>query len=385
MKFLSALLFLAVGWTAQANQPAAVLPFRIINEHIHFKLSVNGEELDFIFDTGAAGNVLAKNTATELGMEVTGRQSVQGASGSTVIELSSGHEIQIADITFTRVNFMVMNLDHLQDEDSPLDGIVGAQILNRFVVELNYDESTIRLYERDDFEAPQDWEKQRISLQGFGIPVVTANVSLPNGETLTGPYLVDTGAATTVKFNTPFVNRNELIDKLGDHYDYSSRTLSKTATDEVSRLPAYEVFGHKFEDFTVRLSQGKNGVSGMSQVDGILGLSILKRFNTIYDYYNQTMYLKPNTLYDSKFRTNHDGLKIKKENGGFEVEKVYDESAAALAGIEAGDQITALDGRNDFTRHEFHNYIEEAKKSVEITLTRNGREMKMKLKPKAML
>jgi len=381
--------FLLLLLTAQglwANDPEAEIPFQIINEHIFFKLSVNGgEPLDFVFDTGAAGNVMDEQTAKVLGLEMNGSQVVQGASGSTSIERTTGHEMQVEGIDLRGIDFMVMDLGHLADEDAPIDGIVGASILNRYTVELNYDEHVIKLYKKRTYEPDESWEKQRMSLQGFGIPIVSATITLPSGETLEGPYLVDTGAATTVKFNTPFVNGNGLIDKMGKHYAYSSQTLSKTATDEVSKLSSYEVFGHKFEDFAVRLSQGTRGVSALTQVDGILGLSILKRFNTVYDYYNQVMYLQPSKYYEERFHINHDGMKIEKKNGAFEVTAVFDGSVAEEQGIKNGDIILSLDGDSDFTRHSFHHYIEKAQKAVSIQLRREGKVITLSLEPRSML
>ena len=207
------LLLMSMGLRAQ--EPEAVIPFKIINEHMFIELSVNDSEpLNFVFDTGAAGNVMADQTAEKLEMKMNGNQVVQGASGATSIKTSNGHQVSVNEITIDDLDFMVMDLGHLSDEDATLDGIIGASILYRYVVEVDYDDLVMRLYKRKGFKPEEGWQKQRMSLRGFNIPIVKAKITLPDGETLEGPYLVDTGAATTVKFNTPFVNKNELIDKM---------------------------------------------------------------------------------------------------------------------------------------------------------------------------
>lgn len=370
----------------RAQEPEAVIPFAIINGHIYIDLQINDSEpLHFVFDTGATANLMSEKAAESLGIEASGSQSVQGASGSTNIKSANIREMNIESLSFQGANFLIMNIDHLSDEDHPLSGIIGSTVLNNFIVEIDYDQSEIKLFTRKNFEAPDDWTKQSFSLQPFGVPVVSATITLPSGKKLAGPYLIDTGAATTIKFNTPFVNENKLIEGLGDHYSYTSKALKNEATDEVSKLPAYEVFGQTFTNFAVRLSQVKKGVSSYGKIDGILGLDILKRFNTIYDYGRQTMYLKPNTLFDEVFRLNHDGMKVEKEQGVFTVKKVYSGSASDLADIQEGDQITALDGKSDFSPREFHSYIQLAGKTVTVTLKRAGKELKIQLKPKAML
>lgn len=386
MRLLTILCLSLFSLHLQAQKPEAVIPFAIKNGHMYIDLQINGSEpLHFVFDTGAAANLMAEKAANALGIKASGSQSVQGASGSTTIKSTNVQEMTIEGVTFKNSNFLVMNIDHLSDEDHPLSGIIGAVVLNRFVVEIDYDKSEIKLYKRKGFEAPQGWTKQSFSLRPFGVPVISATITMPSGEKLTGPYLVDTGAATTIKFNTPFVNKNKLIEGLGNHYSYTSRSLSNEATDEVSKLPAYELFGQTFTGFAVRLSQVNKGVSSYAQVDGILGLNILKRFNTIYDYYNQTMYLKPNTLFNEVFKLNHDGMETEKQQGAFIVKRVHSGSASDKAGILEGDQIIALDGKIAFSRPEFHRYIQMAKKPVHVTLKRDGKELKVKLKPMAML
>ncbi len=386
MRLFSILLLGLFVFQAGAQEPEAVIPFDIINGHMYIDVQVNDSEpLHFVFDTGAAANLISEQAASSLGLEASGSRNVQGASGSTNIKSTLVKSVNLQGIIFKNADFLVLDINHLSDEDHPLSGIIGAEVLNRFIVEIDYDKSEIILFNRKGFEVPEGWTKQSFSLRPFGVPVISATITLPSGEKLTGPYLVDTGAATTVKFNTPFVNENKLIENLGEHYSYTSRALNNEATDEVSKLPAYEVFGQTFTGFAVRLSQVKRGVSSYGQVDGILGIDILKRFNTIYDYYRQTMYVKPNTLFGEVFRLNHDGLQIRKGQGVFTVKKVHSGSAGDLAGIKTGDQITALDGKSNFSRPQFHRYIQMAGKPVTISLKRDGKALKLKLKPKAML
>jgi hypothetical protein len=389
MRLFSIFITLIFSLQVLANKPITSIPFSIKNGHMFIKLRVNDSEpLHFVFDTGAAANLITDQTAATLGIEASGSQSVQGASGSTNVKRSNGHSVTLTgNEQLDDINFLILNIDHLSDEDTPLDGIIGASILSRYVVEIDYDTNEIKLYDQDDFKTPgSDWHPEKFSLATFRVPIISASITLPSGEKHEGRYLVDTGAATSVKFNTPFVKKMKLIKNLGNHYAYTSKALSQESVDEVSKLPAYEVFGQTFEDFAVRLSQTKKGVSGYSTVEGILGIDILKRFNTIYDYEHKTMYVQPNKAFKTAFPLNHDGLKVEKEEGAYRVVAVFDNSSAIEAGIEKGDLITSLDGRNDFTRVSFHDYIQHTRKKViDVVLTRDGKEMKVKLKPKAML
>lgn len=383
-----ALLLLSVfSVHAFAQTPNTVIPFTIINGHTHIALELNDSEpLHFIFDTGAAANLMSEETAEMLDIKITGERQVQGASGATTLKNAGGQKITVKGESIENVDFLVVNIDHLKVPGVPLNGIIGFELLNAFVVEIDYEQSEIKLFKKEGFEAPAGWTKETFSLMPFRVPVVNASITLPTGEKISGPYLVDTGAAVSVKFNTPFVKKHKLIGGLGKHYTLASIGLSNAeASDEVSKLPGYEVFGHSFTDFAVRLSKVESGVSSFPQIDGILGIDILKRFNAIYDYANQAMYVKPNSFYSDAFYLNHDGLHLSEQEEGFLVDVVMENSAASAAGIQVGDLITALDGKKDYTRAAFHRYIQQAEKAVEMVVVRDGWELKVNLTPKAVL
>lgn len=291
-----------INISAFAAEPVAVIPFKMIDEHMYFELRVNGSEpLSFIFDTGASSTVLSESTARKLEIKPSSSEIAQGASGSASVRVAHGNQINFGGIKLGSISFYLLDLSHLKRRRVKLDGIIGATILNVYNVEFDYDENVIKIYHRNSFDPPKDWQAETITMDAFGIPVIDATLSLPDGKELTGKYLVDTGAGTSIKFNTPFVNENELIETLGKNRTYKTRSLNSTVTDIITTIPSYEVFGHTFTEFPARLSQVDTGVSGLRRFHGILGHSILKRFNTIYDYKNRVMYLKPNSLYDAKF------------------------------------------------------------------------------------
>jgi len=197
--------------------------------------------------------------------------------------------------------------------------------------------------------------------------------------------LVDTGAALALRINTPTVNENELVEKITPNYELSGRALNNSSIDKVGRLKSFKVLGESFEGVPIRMANVTTGVSSMSNVNGILGLEILKRFNTIYDYKKKVMYIKRNSLFDAPYRENKSGLKLKKENGTLTVESVTAESAAEKAKIKVGDIILSVDGKEGMTNDQCKNYFSNADKVIELQILRNGKEMTISLKPFSMI
>ncbi|MBO3698741.1 aspartyl protease family protein [Roseivirga sp. E12] len=387
MRNLIVVALLLVGSVAKANEPIVSLPFEIHLGHIYIKGQINdGRPINIVFDTGAAANLASEEVADEIGITTAGTQTVMGASGPVSIKASTNNLLMLGEeLELKNQRFLVMNLDHLGDPDYPLDAIIGANILNRYTVEMDFEKGLINLFPRNGFTAPEGYEAHSISLAPFNIPIIEGSLIVSDDETVTGPYLVDTGAALALRINTPTVNENELVEKVTPNYEHSGRALNNSSIDKVGRLKSFTVLGESFEGVPIRMASVTTGVSSMSNVNGILGLEILKRFNTIYDYKKQVMYTKKNSLFNAPYRENKSGLKLKKRQGYLEVENVIASSAAEKAAIKSGDRILSVDGKKGMTHDECQAYLSSVKGSVTLEIMRNGKKLSVSLKPAFMI
>lgn len=384
--FLFSLLLLSSS-VIQANEPIASLPFEIHLGHIYMKAKINsGKTLNVVFDTGAGANLASEEVAEALGLKISGTQHVSGASGPVSIKSSANNELWLSDdLTMSNETFLVMNLDHLGDYDYPLDAVIGGNVLRRYVVELNFDDGTLSIYAMKDYKAPNGYQQQSISLAPYGIPIIEGDFIVSDSETLTGLYLVDTGAALALRMNTPLVKENELIEKITPNYAYTSAALSNTSTDYIGKVNSFSIIGETFNAVPIRLATVTSGVSSWDTVDGIMGLEILKRFNLIFDYSKQVMYVKKGKQFEVPFKNNMSGLKLKKRDGFLEVESIVENSAGAKAKVKKGDEILSVDGRENMTHDEFHAYLSSTTKAVAIEVMRDGKKMTFQLKPFSMI
>jgi C-terminal processing protease CtpA/Prc len=94
------------------------------------------------------------------------------------------------------------------------------------------------------------------------------------------------------------------------------------------------------------LSQDKGGAMSDSNYDANVGSGLLKGFVVTFDYAHQLMYLKrvtPRPADAGSF--DRSGLWINAKSGGYVVADIATGSAAAVAGMQVGDVITAIDGQ----------------------------------------
>jgi membrane-associated protease RseP (regulator of RpoE activity) len=82
-------------------------------------------------------------------------------------------------------------------------------------------------------------------------------------------------------------------------------------------------------------------------IDGLLGHSFLRRFRVVFDFVHTILWLEPVAHdYDvRRYEYTHVGVQIERVDSVLVVSGVVEESPAAKAGIERGDELIEVDGR----------------------------------------
>ncbi len=145
---------------------------------------------------------------------------------------------------------------------------------------------------------------KRIPFEFFsGIPKIPITFELRNNEKLSGDILFDSGARLTLLVNTPYQEKNHLLNKIDEKISYSSRNLSNNTNYTKGLIKSIQVGNTtiKNKNLAISLSSDKQGVSSLDNLLGILGSEIINRFNFILDYKNKNLYLKPNNLFHKDF------------------------------------------------------------------------------------
>ena len=78
------------------NIPVDTIPFVLNFDHIIIQLSLNGSEpLNFLFDSGAGGTLITKDTADSLGFNASSNRRNIGVSGSHRVGVIKGVELGV--------------------------------------------------------------------------------------------------------------------------------------------------------------------------------------------------------------------------------------------------------------------------------------------------
>mgnify|MGYP001148671274 FL=1 len=357
---------------------------------IFIKLKVgNSPELNFIFDTGAGGTVINLRTALNLKLRPSGFTPVKSAHSQDVTPYFADNELKLAHLGVSDVRLLGSSLDHLEARSGiPIDGIVGFAILQKYIVRINHDNATLELYNKENYTFPSNARAYDVSWW-FPVPSIKATLTLDNGEKITGSFLIDTGASTSLILNSPFVNRNRLLKKFRKKLKHSSQGLtSKKITDFKARLKQIKIGDFSFSSVPVNLSQAKRGLLASDKIDGILGNGLLKRFNLILDYSSQKLVLQPNKNYYKVFKVNSSGIRIKLTlKKKFKIMEIYKGSPAYKLGLKVEDELLAINGipTKDLSMHAIIRMFREHGSIVYVTIRRKGRIRNFAMRLKSLI
>lgn len=302
-RLLTAILIL--GCTTALKAQVTEIPFETQGAHLFIKVNTShSDTLRFVFDTGATGASIDSAAAEKAGVSKENREkvSVAGSGGSQIYTMAVNQTLKLKGVEIENVNLAMVNFAALSASAGlRLDGIVGYEILNKYVTQLDFERKKILLYNNIKsvdttgyIGIPFEFSKNIL------IPRFPISITLANGETFTGKVMFDTGSASTLLVSAPFSRFHGFDGKLGETGFSVGRGMNTATKDQLAIIKSMSFNGFNFGKMSIRLTVN-NTAEPKDGYLGILGMEVIKRFNVILDYANKKIYLKPNKAYGNSF------------------------------------------------------------------------------------
>ncbi len=341
LKLLLFFLFLSVHGFSQSEfqinnlKDKVVIPFKLINNLIFIPVTINGEELTFLLDTGVEQTILfSLDDKDEVKLFEVEKLKLRGLGSKDAIDSykSSGNKVEVKDFVDYKHEIYVV-LDQEFNFSShvgiPVNGIIGSYFFRKHIVEINYDKKKIIVYNHKykniNSKLQKNFVKDSITIEDKKPYCI---LKINTGEqTVPSKLLVDTGNSDAIWV---FLNRTNKI-KLPEKYiqDYLGRGFSGNVYGKRARLNSFE-FGNKtFKNplITFPDSTSVKSVNFVPNRVGSLGSEIISRFTIVFDYLNSAVYTKPSKRIDEPFHFNMSGIEV--EHAGLEwVKESLDERTA---------------------------------------------------------
>lgn len=327
--------------------PARV-PMRYGERHVWVKASIDGGPAeDFIVDTGASVSLLDSAWAAAHGVKAEGKMQAMGAGASGDVGFARLSSIKVAgedgdgvEIAGQKIAVLALNRFVAPFFWRDAAGVLGYDFISRFVMEIDYDNGALTLYDPKTFKYEGKGTGVPITMSG-GIPVVKAKL---DGQ-YEGEFRVDVGSGSTVDLHGPFVKKNGLREKLPKTVEILNGGFGGTFTSHLGRMKTMEIGPFAWSDPLVILSGAQTGGLASEDYAGNIGNEILDRFKCTLDYEHRTIYLEPGKQFTKPDRFTRAGVQLARFGDTIRAMQVLPGSAAAAAGIKEGDEVVALDGK----------------------------------------
>ena len=326
------------------------LPVTIRGNHFVLTACHGDRPLTFILDTGAGATLLDFRTAQALGIPALDAFTSGGAGAGRVQGAHLRRDsVRLAGTDVEAAVTQALDLQGISERGGiHVDGILGADFIERFVLGLSYHDSTMQVIAPKAFRYTGSGTQVPFTFRGRFI-FVDGTLGLSDGTRVPGTFVVDVGAGGSLSLAKPYVEANHLHERVGS---------------TVHRLAGFGVGGPTMGDFgrasslsigsvtlarpTVTLYGDSAGVFSSNGLgDGNIGGDILRRFTLFLDYASRLLIFEPNADYREPFEVDMTGLSMLPLPGQDKarVEFVVPSSPAASAGFVVGDTVVALDGR----------------------------------------
>jgi hypothetical protein len=278
------------------------IPFELERNRIILPVRFNRSPLlRIVLDTGMHFQGLLlydKNLTDQLEPEDAIEVKVPGAgSGPPAVAVMADS----ASFFAGPVEFRDQRIIILQDgrmEGVPSDGVTGYSLFGNYIVRIDYDRMMIDLYDPEQFQPDPEKKWIPLTFRGNRIPWVEAAVSLQGEADIPVSMYIDLASGEALELLIREEMKYELPEDLeavhlgtglsGDIYGYQGRVASFRLGE--FRLP----------DVSAAFAPGEVR-SKQEGADGVIGNGLLDRFNLVFDYRNERLYLEPNDRFDRPF------------------------------------------------------------------------------------
>ena len=260
--------------TAVENKWIAEIHFEMIDNLIYLPVSVNGSpSRRFILDGGSSVCVVDSSIVNLLHLRGSGDGIIHGAgTGAVKVRFCDSITYILKDTKTLVPRSDIINLSNAVPGQR-LDGLLGYDFFLKYVIEINYKNKIIRLYQPGSYHYKGKGSVVPISFFKK-IPHFRAKVKVPGRALVEKDYAIDTGSSD-------IINENLLNVSTGP---------KKEVAGGVGVGQSFTIVQGKIETFQIGkyILHNLDGVSGADKI----GAGLLSRYTVVFDYSRSRMILE---------------------------------------------------------------------------------------------
>ncbi len=326
------------------------------------------DSLNFILDTGSGGISLDSTTAAELEIVLINTdKTIRGIAGLKKVAFAMNHSLHFSGLSVDHLDFHINDYELLTSVYGvKIDGIIGYSFFRRFIVKLDYDDNKVEIFTPGTFTYPRGG--QLLKPNFTTLPQQLAVIQ--DSRAILNRYIFDTGAGLCFLLSRDFTEDSSVFKTKRRFYTTQAEGLGGKKQMELTVIKSVKIGPYKFRNVPVHVFDDTYNVANYPALGGIVGNDLLRRFNVILNYPEQSIYIKPNTHFNEDFDYSYTGLGVYLIEGEIRVIDIVKGSPGEKAGFKEGDVIFSVE--SNFTKNiqVYKNLFQNALGKIKVVVFR---------------
>jgi hypothetical protein len=300
---LASLTLLVFQWGCPNGDKEIQIPFEIFRNDIRVLAQVNGRDCYCLLDNGSLWDELlffGSPKVDSLKLPITGETIIgdPNAANPVVADTASDIAIRFGDFVLSGQKAVITRYTPgLPNLWEGADVQVSAAFFKNFVVEINFDEMMIKLIPPEKFKHTGPGQEIRMHPGPFESRTITVDLVMLDGSEHSMDVLVDLGGVHPLYLPIGRDDRITLPENAVD--SVLGNGLSGPVHGYLARIKTVKIGEYALHDVVT-------AYTAVSQDDGVygntmIGLPLLRRFNVIFDDFNDRLILEPNRSFEEPF------------------------------------------------------------------------------------
>lgn len=357
-------LFILFPLTLAAQQPQAVVPFRLTGNKMIVDVTVNGELYPMVFDTGAQTSI-TDILCEQAGLNVVSSQMVTDANGNRgryERVLIGALGTRDGSLSFSDVEAIKMPATAVECFGAA--GLIGSDLLKGYIIEIDCRSLTISFYTPDSRPAVSPRNGVRFAMDSH-MPIIPVNIG---GSEIN--VLLDSGSGSGISLRPDdfaTLSRNGAARVVAEGYGLGAMGLSGVQEADSVKRVALETLAIGPARFTGIVTTISNPPYTL------MGLQFLLHGKVVIDYPRQVLYYIPHNNPTDMHRNLRD-INFAVIGGDLVVASVFGDMREV---VEVGDKVLKINGRKagkyDFCDSIIKGIPEMAQEKITLTIkTKHG-------------
>ncbi len=325
--------------------------------------------LNFVLDTGSGGISLDSSTAHYLGLSILlSEKTIRGIAGIKRVEFTYDHTLKLPNLNVQHLDFHINDYELLTSVYGiKIDGIIGFSFLRRYIVKLDYDNLTMEVFTPGTYKYPKGGYLLKPNFST--LPLQAA--AIKDNRQVQSRFIFDTGAGLSFLLSSDFVEDSTLFKKGKKFYATQAEGLGGKSQMRLTVGKEVKIGPYKFRKVPIHVFDDDYNVTSYPLLGGLIGNDILRRFNVVINYPEQSIHIKPNSHYSEAFDYSYTGMGIYLIDGEIRVIDIMPGSPGDRAGFKTGDIIFSVESNMTKNIQAYKNLFQNSLGRVKVVIFRN--------------